>query len=90
MLVGADGSKGVDADVDVDVAAADTDAADAGFRIVSLQGLTSFFMMFGLVGLALSKQSQVAPSIAVAGGIGAGLLSMVIISRRLVRGRPCI
>lgn len=81
MFVGAGGSDVADAGVaDVDLADA-ADVADAGFRVISLQGLTSFFMMFGLVGLALSKQSQVSPSLAVAGGVGAGLLSMVVISQ---------
>lgn len=79
MLIGADGSDSVDTDVasaDVDI----SDAADAGFRIISLQGLTGFFMMFGLVGLALSRQSEVSQPIAAGGGIAAGLLSMVVIS----------
>jgi membrane protein implicated in regulation of membrane protease activity len=81
MLLGAEGSDIADADVpDADLA--DTaDAADGAFRVISLQGLTSFFMMFGLVGLALSRQSEASSALSVAGGVGAGLLSMVVIAQ---------
>jgi membrane protein implicated in regulation of membrane protease activity len=79
MLIGADSSDLMDTDVD-SADASISDAADAGFRIISLQGITGFFMMFGLVGLALSRQSQVSQPVAAGGGIAAGLLSMVVIS----------
>lgn len=51
-----------DADLDVDADMdADTDIDDAGpdlsFRLLSFQGLTAFFAMFGLVGLAMMRQS---------------------------------
>ncbi len=46
---------------DIDDVHADS---DAGFRLLSLQGLTAFAMMFGLVGLALTRQSGVGPCIA--------------------------
>ena len=46
-------------DMDLDV---DTEIDDAGpdlsFRFLSFQGLTAFFAMFGLVGLAMMRQSQ--------------------------------
>jgi membrane protein implicated in regulation of membrane protease activity len=81
MLLGAEGSDIADADVaDADLAET-ADVADGGFRIISLQGLTSFFMMFGLVGLALSRQSQASAALSVAGGVGAGLLSMIVIAQ---------
>lgn len=48
--------------------------ADAGFKLLSLQGLTAFFMMFGLVGLAFLNTSL--PSfLSVIGGTVAGLLT---------------
>jgi membrane protein implicated in regulation of membrane protease activity len=45
---------------------------DGGFKLLSLQGLTAFFMMFGLVGLALLK-SGMALVLTVFGGAMAGL-----------------
>jgi membrane protein implicated in regulation of membrane protease activity len=48
--------------------------SDAGFKLLSLQGLTAFFMMFGLVGLAFLNTSL--PSfLSVIGGTVAGLLT---------------
>jgi membrane protein implicated in regulation of membrane protease activity len=52
---------------------------DASFKLLSLQGLTSFFMMVGLVGLALLRTNL--PTIAsVIGGTAAGLLSFWVLS----------
>lgn len=48
---------------------------DAGGSVLSIQGVTAFFMMLGLVGLALLK-SNVAPPLAILGGSAAGLLSL--------------
>lgn len=53
--------------------------ADVSFKLLSLQGLTSFFMMFGLVGLALLK-AGLHTLLTVVGGILAGLGTVVIIS----------
>ena len=83
------GGDGVDgADVDVD-AAVDVDVdvdgdmgsgeADISFKLLSFQGLTAFFLMFGLVGLALARQSQVAGHWAILGAVAAGLVSVGII-----------
>jgi membrane protein implicated in regulation of membrane protease activity len=46
----------VDADMDVD---SDIDGAgpDISFKLLSFQGFTAFFMMFGLVGIAMMRQS---------------------------------
>ncbi|MDR2861966.1 MAG: NfeD family protein [Syntrophobacterales bacterium] len=65
---------GADADIDVDVHA----DSDAGFQLLSLYGLSSFFMMFGLVGLALYKQSQL---FSVIGAVAAGLISVWLIGK---------
>lgn len=53
--------------------------ADVSFKLLSLQGLTSFFMMFGLVGLALLKAS-LPVFLTVIGGILAGLGTVAIVS----------
>jgi membrane protein implicated in regulation of membrane protease activity len=50
--------------------------SDAGFTLLSLHGLSSFFMMFGLVGLALYRQSQTGKALSIAGAALAGVLSV--------------
>lgn len=55
--------------------------ADASFKILSLQGLSGFFTMFGLVGLALLWENQVAPVFAAAGGFAAGLITPWVMGR---------
>jgi hypothetical protein len=55
--------------------------ADAGFRVLSLQGMSAFLMMFGLVGLALVRESGVAPALAVGIAVVPGLASVWVIGR---------
>lgn len=55
--------------------------ADAGFRILSLQGLSAFLMMFGLVGLALVRESRVGPALSAGLAALAGFASMWLIGR---------
>ncbi|MDX9864301.1 MAG: hypothetical protein RBT34_05780 [Anaerolineaceae bacterium] len=67
-------------DVDADgMDAAYTDT-DVSFKFISLQGLTAFFMMFGLAGLALSKSDQ-PDLVSLGGGIIAGAFTVWVISR---------
>ena len=78
MLIGGDlGSDGGDipgdtGNVDVSVEHAD---ADISFKLLSVQGLTSFFMMFGLVGLALLK-ANLHVLITILGGAIAGFITV--------------
>ncbi|PKN64281.1 MAG: hypothetical protein CVU57_15380 [Deltaproteobacteria bacterium HGW-Deltaproteobacteria-15] len=78
---------GMDHDVDthMDMGGHDIDAhhsdSDVGFRALSLQGITSFLMMFGLVGLALHHESGVGTLIAVIGGTAAGLLCIWVMGK---------
>jgi hypothetical protein len=77
---------GSDADTDVGVAGdigtdADHADSDVGFRALSLQGLSAFFMMFGLVGLALYRQSQVGVIVSTVGAVSAGLVSVWVIGK---------
>ena len=58
-------------------AAGDHADADASFKLLSVQGLTSFFLMFGLVGLALLR-ANLHELITIAGGILAGLAMVAI------------
>ena len=74
----------------VDVAQTDVGTADGGdgcghdaylsFKLLSFQGLTAFFMMFGWVGLAMTRQSGQGPVVSVAAAIAAGLVTVWIIS----------
>jgi hypothetical protein len=64
-------------DLGGDVPAGDHVDADISFKLISIQGLTSFFMMFGLVGLALLKAGL--PVFAtVLGGMLAGFVTVAI------------
>jgi hypothetical protein len=53
--------------------------ADTSFKLLSVQGLTSFFMMFGLVGLAL-LQANLHVLITIIGGTVAGLVTVAVTS----------
>ncbi|MEW6363074.1 MAG: hypothetical protein AB1714_00390 [Acidobacteriota bacterium] len=74
---------GHDADVQVDDGGGDVhhDDADTSFKILTLQGLTAFFVMFGLVGVALHKQSHVGATLSIIGGLVAGSASVYLIGR---------
>jgi hypothetical protein len=49
------------------------------FKILSFQGLTAFFMMFGLVGLAMMKQTEQSALLALPAATVAGLITVWII-----------
>ena len=78
MLIGGGMSDdGVDAALDAGDMPGDHADADISFKLLSVQGLTSFFMMFGLVGLALLR-ANLHELITVVGGILAGLAMVAI------------
>jgi membrane protein implicated in regulation of membrane protease activity len=58
--------------------------SDSSFKLFSLHGLTGFFMMFGLVGLAMSRQFWIPDLAAAAGGIVAGLFTVWVIGKIFV------
>ena len=64
-------------DVDVDGGFEDLDAgaddAYLSFKILSFQGLTAFFMMFGLVGLAMKRQTEQSAASSLVAATAAGL-----------------
>jgi membrane protein implicated in regulation of membrane protease activity len=67
---GADGIDGVDGlDGDTDFDASDSDYS---FKVLSLQAVTAFLMMFGLVGLAILKQGSLGAGWSLFGGTAAG------------------
>ena len=55
--------------------------SDVGFQIFSLHSLSSFLLMFGLVGLALYSQSKLGVFISIIGAIAAGLGSIWLIGK---------
>ena len=55
--------------------------ADTSFQLFSLHGLTGFFMMFGLVGLGLSRQFWVPNLVAGAAGVAGGLATVWMIGK---------
>jgi hypothetical protein len=69
---------GQDAHLDTDSMETHPDS-DFSFRLLSMQGLTAFFMMFGLVGLALVKANLATP-LTILGGGAAGLFAVWLIS----------
>ncbi len=75
-LDGVDGLDGADADFDADIG--DTDYS---FKLISFQGLTAFFAMFGLVGLAMLKQSGFSPAHSVMGGLAAGVVTVWVMKK---------
>jgi hypothetical protein len=82
MFAGGDAGDGGDVDFDAgdgEIDGHDGSESDVAFKLLSFQGLTAFFMMFGLVGLAMSKDSGYGPfeSVAVAGAAGLGTTWML-------------
>lgn len=77
MFTGASVGEG-DLDMGGDVGHA---AADISFKVLSLQGLSAFFLMFGLVGLALLNQSDAGNTMSLIGAFGAGFVSTWVIAR---------
>lgn len=55
--------------------------SDVGFKLLSLQGMAAFLLMFGLVGLALYQQSKAGMVFSMFGGIGAGLGAVWIVGK---------
>ena len=60
-----------------DLSMGDHVEADVSFKLMSIQGLTSFFMMFGLVGLALLA-AGLPVFVTVLGGMLAGLVTVAV------------
>ena len=54
---------------------------DAGLRLLTLQGLTAFIMMFGLTGFAISRSSVIGSIFTIAIGILVGLFAMWLVAK---------
>lgn len=59
--------------------------SDAGFQALTIQGVSSFLAMFGVVGYTLLHGALLGSALAVAGAVAAGVVSMWII-HRIFRG----
>ncbi len=57
---------------------------DVSLKFLSLHGLTSFLLMFGLVGFALFRQNNVGSWLSIVGALAAGLASFWIIGKLFV------
>jgi membrane protein implicated in regulation of membrane protease activity len=77
---------GGDSDIDADADFGDMDLSeiggdsDASFHILSLHGLTVFFLMFGLTGLTCSQTFGLTEPFAIIGALIVGILSFWIIA----------
>jgi len=56
-------------------------SSDAGFQILTIQGISSFFAMFGVVGYSLYHSANLGATLALAGAVAAGLGSVWIIQK---------
>ncbi len=76
---------GVDVDIDLDTDLDGGDmghaGADASFKVLSLQGITTFVMMFGLTGMAMRNDEQASPTIALFVAVAVGAFSTWVIGR---------
>ena len=78
QLIGADHDVDTDFDVGNDAGHGD---ADISFKLLTMHGLTAFFMMFGLVGIALFRQSGAGAFVSISGGTAAGFATVWVIGK---------
>ena len=67
---------GIDFDVEADMGHT---SSDIDFKFLSLQGISAFFMMFGLVGLAMHS-AEIWVGFTILGGAAAGIFTVWVIS----------
>ena len=80
--VGDDHSFGGDHDLGADHTGGGTHSdTDVGLRLVSIQGIAAFLMMFGLVGLALTREAALNPQLSVLISLAVGLGSMWAVAK---------
>ncbi len=86
QFAGGDVSSDVGMDVDIGTHPDHVDP-DVGFRLLSIHGLSAFFMMFGLVGLALYRQSQMGEIVSITGSVAAGMTAVWVIGKVFLGAR---
>ncbi|MFC1601611.1 hypothetical protein ACFL34_04605, partial [Candidatus Sumerlaeota bacterium] len=75
QLLGVDGDADVDGDIGLDL------EADSGYHLFTLQGITSFVMMFGLVGLCLHAGYRVNEPVSLLVALIAGSFCLWIVAK---------
>lgn len=70
-----------DADAGHDFSGHDVSETDVSFRLLSLQGITAFFMMFGLVGWGVLRSGDHHPLVPIECGAAAGLLTVWVMKK---------
>lgn len=55
--------------------------SDIGFKLLSLQGVTAFLLMFGLVGLAMSKQTTAGPVWSIVVAVAAAFVTVLLMAK---------
>ena len=70
---------GMDFDMPDDMDDIGLEDTDFSFRFLSVQGISSFIMMFGIVGLAIAKASPFAV-LSLSGATGAGVFTVWVVS----------
>jgi membrane protein implicated in regulation of membrane protease activity len=69
---------GLDHHGGIDAAHVDT---DAGFQALTIQGISSFFTMFGVVGFVLYHNAALGLFLALLGAVGAGVFSVWLLQK---------
>jgi hypothetical protein len=77
---GGDADTDFDMNGDFDLDGSVDHIGEPGMRLVSLQGITGFFLMFGLVGLAMSR-GGIREIYTIFGGTAAGIVTMLAIAK---------
>jgi hypothetical protein len=81
VLLFTGGGGGVDVDTDLGGGDAGHPGADVSFKVLSLQGITTFVMMFGLVGMAMRIDEQASATVSTGVAFAAGAGSTWVIGR---------
>jgi membrane protein implicated in regulation of membrane protease activity len=55
--------------------------SDAGFQVLTIQGISAFFTMFGVVGFTLNHNAALGFLLSIAGAVAAGIASVWIIHK---------
>ena len=82
------GGGDIHTEISADHADADYSDSDVSFKLLTIQGLTAFFMMFGMVGFALLRGNKTNEGIAVSAALAAGLATVWLIGKifALIKG----
>ena len=76
LILSVAGIDGHDGDVDLTHA-----SSEHGFQILTIQGISSFFAMFGVVGYTLYRNASLGTIVALLGAVVAGVAAVWIIQR---------